>query len=112
MADWERLSADTKETCDTFNLVEPMGPFVAGEHFGWNRTPDTPGRCGKKADWIHRSRCGCGACDMTRHECDAHYQKRTKENAERKRRFDAEFEIVETKLPCGFSTYERRKRSQ
>lgn len=111
MAGWERLSADTKETCDTVVLVEPMGSFAVGDTFGWNRKPDAQGRCGKKADWLYKSCCGCGTHDMTRRECDEHYQERTQENAERERRFDAEFEIVETKLPGGFSKYERRKRS-
>lgn len=84
MADWKRLSADTKETCDTVTLVEPLGPFAIGETFGWNPNPGAKGRCGKKAEWIHRSRCGCGECDMSARECDEHYQKRTKEKDEQK----------------------------
>lgn len=110
MAEWERLPADAKETCDTVVLTEPMEPFAAGDTFGWNGNPGASGRCGKKADWIYRSRCGCGTHDMTRRECDEHYQKRTQKSAERKRRFDAEFKIVETKLPGGISKFEKRKR--
>ncbi len=94
---WERLPADTAETCDV-------------DEWGWSRTSAT--RCGKRADWIDRSTCGCGAHDMTIRECDEHHQKREKEDAERKAKFDAEFEVAKEILPGGVVKYSRRRKNE
>jgi len=105
---WERLPADTTETCDT--ATEDQKKEFGWDTVGWSGNPDSPNRCGKKATWINRSTCGCGAYDMTLAECDDHYQKRTKEDEERKRKFDAEFEIVEERVG-GLVKFTKRRRN-
>ena len=107
---WERLPDNTTETCDTIHTTAEQKKQYGLDTFGWNRNPTTPNRCGKKASWIDRSTCGCGACDMTISECDEHYQKRTKEAEERNKKFDAKFEVVEKKLPGGMVQYTKRRR--
>lgn len=106
---WERLPEDTTETCDvSFVTDERLGGRI---QFGYSPAHiKDADRCGKKADWISPGRCGCGACDMTIRECDEHYQKRERKDAERKAKFDAEFEIVREVLPGGIVKAQRRRK--
>ena len=107
MMNFEKLPSDTSETCDVSFVKHSDGSRV---RCGYSTRKDAD-RCGKKADWIYRGRCGCGACDMTSRECDEHYQERTREDAERKAKFDAEFEIVREVLPGGIVRHTKRRRS-
>ena len=56
---WERLPADTTDTCDK-------------TAYGWSQNANEPARCGKSATFIDRQTCGCGQCDMTHRECSDH----------------------------------------
>ncbi len=56
---WERLPEDTTETCNR-------------DSTGWSDAPDAEGRCGKKAIWIKRDTCGCGAVHMVIRHCQEH----------------------------------------
>lgn len=53
---WERLPEDTNEVCWRTD-------------WGWSKKDP---HCGKKAVWIKRGTCGCGACDMTIQHCEEH----------------------------------------
>lgn len=64
MTRWERApDGDTCDAAEDRSLGRPMR-YCA-------RTG--PDRCGAPATLILRSRCGCGACDMTVRLCDEHH---------------------------------------
>ena len=59
---WCRIK-NSRRTCQFFDIANN----------GTKTKPVlVPVHCDKKADWICRSRCGCGACDMTTVFCDEH----------------------------------------
>jgi len=90
---WERLSEDTEETCNK-------------DKWGWSDT-DT-GRCGKKAEWIKRDTCGCGAVNMVIRHCGPHQEAYL---AEKKRIEEwGKKNVEEIKgLPPGIVGYRRKR---
>jgi len=90
---WERLPEDTKETCNR-------------DKTGWSDS--RADRCGKKAEWIKRDTCGCGAVHMVIRHCGAHQDTYL---AEQKRTEDWAKENVEeiNGLPPGIVGYRRKR---
>jgi hypothetical protein len=89
---WERLPEDTEETCNR------------SKH-GWGDTDAE--RCAKKAVWIKRDTCGCGAVHMVLRHCDAH---QVEHLAERKRSEEwAKRNLVTETLRNGIFMMRRRR---
>lgn len=60
--------APGERTCDA-TAVE----FLGRSFRMCSRDVHDPRRCGAPAALVLRSRCGCGACDMTVHLCEKHH---------------------------------------
>lgn len=90
---WERLPEDTTETCNK-------------SKWGWSDSPKND-PCGKKAVWIKRDTCGCGAVHMILRHCQEHQdaylaeKKRVEEWGKRN--------VVHEVLPGGIVRARRRK---
>lgn len=64
MSELEKLPSTSRKRCD---YAVPLPGYTGMD------------RCPKRAVYVWRWQCGCGACDMTGHYCAAHTPDRLKE---------------------------------